>query len=58
MCPDKIPGPKWAFSAESAWGPAADVAIVRDAEDNEKPISTFVSNQSADVHCVAFLNRL
>ena len=41
-------GPEWVFSAESEWSPAADVAVVGNAKDDEESISTFVFDQVAD----------
>tara|TARA_Y100000310_G_C20522502_1_gene734369 strand:+ start:553 stop:747 length:195 start_codon:yes stop_codon:yes gene_type:complete len=43
-------GAEGATSAEAEWGPAADVAVVRDAKDDEESISSYVSDQVADVH--------
>jgi hypothetical protein len=41
-------GPEWAFSAETEWGPAADVAVVGNAKDDEESIGAFVFDQVAD----------
>jgi hypothetical protein len=48
VSPNEMSGPEWVFSAESEWGPAADVAVVGNAKDDEESIGAFVFDQVAD----------